>query len=249
MFIRKISVVWLLLFLTSHAFAGTFKVVPVKLLLSETKKTDAVRVINEGAEEVTLQAKAMNWSQDDAGEDVYVETDELAVFPKIFTAAPGEERIVRVGRKSDEPLTVEKAFRVMIKELPVSKPGQVALKMALQFSIPIFAIPAQKQISASIERIALEDAKLMVSVKNSGNRHLIVKEIAAVGLDADRKTLFSRAESGWYVLPGKTKRFAMETPAESRRLLKWVNVTVKGEGFQESASSEIYFSHEEKPDQ
>ncbi|HEY5599971.1 MAG TPA: fimbria/pilus periplasmic chaperone, partial [Candidatus Manganitrophaceae bacterium] len=164
-------------------YAGSFKVVPIKLFLDAKTKTSAVTVTNNSNEKVTLQLEALEWSQNEKGEDFYAPTKEILFFPKIFSLEKNEEKIVRVGYQGPPSGGREKTYRLYFEELPVSKPGETAIKMALRIGVPIFITPLKELKEKAIENMEFYEGRLRVKIKNGGNRHFIVGALHATGLD------------------------------------------------------------------
>jgi fimbrial chaperone protein len=218
-----------LILIPLQARAGAFRVVPTKITLETQAKTATVKVINTSDEKVTIQVEGMTWQQDAEGRDEYEATKELVFFPKIFSMAANEERIVRVGYQEAWPLR-EKTYRLYLQELPTSKPGETALKMVLRLGIPVFIQPvkATQAHTVEIERVTLSGAQLLVQVKNTGNSHVLVRTIKASGLDSSGAEVFSQETAGWYVLTGVSKPFLLTISTEQCRQAKAIQVAVEG---------------------
>jgi fimbrial chaperone protein len=201
----------LVLLLPVTALAGSFKVVPIRLYLDARSKTTIVKVTNDGAEKVTVQLEAKVWGQGPDGRDVYTDTKDIVFFPKIADIEKGEERIIRVGYKG-KPSGNERTYRLFIQELPVTKPGEVALKFALRFAVPVFVAATNEVRERSIESAELKDGRVHVKVKNGGNTHFIVSKVRATGLNGSGKEVFNSETGGWYVLSGITKTYSVDVP-------------------------------------
>lgn len=208
-----LKVVFLSVFLfssVSFCYAGSIKVLPTKVFLGGGKKAEVLKVTNEGDDRVTVQVEAAKWVQGEDGADKYEPTEDIVFFPKIFTVEKGKEWILRVGAKSRKPETKEAAYRVFLQEIPVSKPGESQLTMALRLSVPVFIKPVKEVKDWSIEKVELSKGMLLVKVKNTGNSHISVSKMKALGLDSSDKEAFKAEESGWYVLPGIVRTFGIK---------------------------------------
>jgi fimbrial chaperone protein len=223
--IKFLSVIIILL--PSFVTAGSFKAVPVKLYLDARSRTEVLKITNEGNEKVTVQLNAKEWTQDEQGQDVYEDTKDIVFFPMIADIEKGEERIIRVGYQGQKQMQEEKTYRLFVEELPVSKPGEMALKFALKLGIPIFIQPLKETVAWSINGVDLSKGRLTVKVKNSGNTHFVVNTIKAVGLDGSGKEVFSRYINGWYTLAGVSKPFGMTVSYEECMNSRAINVSVE----------------------
>jgi fimbrial chaperone protein len=198
----------------SFSFAGSIKVIPTKLLIEGGKKTDVLKVTNEGDDKITVQVEAMKWSQGEGGKDIYEPTEDIVLFPKIFTLEKGKECLLRVGARNRKAETKEAAYRVFLQQIAVSKPGDSQLVFALRLSVPVFIRPVKEVKEWGIEKVELSEGTLLINIKNSGNSHLVVSKMKATGIDASNQEAFKKEEAGWYVLPGVVRTFAMKIPRQ-----------------------------------
>lgn len=205
---RIISLIVLLaLCAPAIVIAGNFKVAPLKFSFDSRTKSAVLKVTNNDSEKVTVQLDAKHWRQDDKGEDKYTKTMDIVAFPKIVTIAGGEERIIRLGYQGKEPGSIEKTYRLYLQELPVTNPGEKALKFALTMSIPVFIKPLKKRSQWSLERFEYKEGNAFITVSNNGNSHIIVSKIGITMLDDAGAEILSRDIGGWYVLPGSAKSY------------------------------------------
>jgi fimbrial chaperone protein len=210
--------------LPSGAFSASLKFVPMSILLDSEPRRAALTIINSGEEKVTLQLQLMRWSQDRQGQDVYEPTKDLVFYPQILSIAAGKEGTVRVGYDQTGTLSVEKSYRLFVQELPVRKPGEKIVRIALRVGIPVFIAPKDPRPVLSYEDTRVADGRLQVTFKNSGNAHSMIQKIEVVGLDEADKMVFSKELSGWYVLPGISRAFPVEVSQEESKGAKTMKV-------------------------
>jgi fimbrial chaperone protein len=221
----------LVLSLPSYAVAGAFMAMPIKLFIGTHSRVEVLRITNQGDEKVTVQLDAKAWRQDATGQDVYEATKDVIFFPKIASIEKGGERIIRVGYQGQNNLTAEKTYRLFVEELPVAKPGELALKFALRLSIPVFVQPLQEKRSQwSVDTPTLSGEILGLTVINDANTHLMISSISVTGLANSGEKTFSREVAGWYVLAGARRSFAMDFPLDACRRTATVDVNVKVNG-------------------
>lgn len=194
------------------AEAGSFKAVPVRLYLDARTKTAVLKVTNDGDEKVTVQLEAVSWAQDSEGKDIYEPTKDIVFFPKIADIEKDQEKIIRVGYegKKAEASAAEKTYRLFVQELPVSKPGEVAIKMAIRLGLPVFVAPEKAVKQGVIEKMDISEGSLRVRVRNKGNSHIIIGRIKAKGIDEAGADAFAAESAGWYVLAGGARVFAVD---------------------------------------
>jgi fimbrial chaperone protein len=213
----------LILVFPTIALAGSFKSIPVRLFIEAGSKTEVLKIVNEGDEKVTVQIDVKSWRQDETGKDIYEETNDIVIFPKMANIEKGEMRIIRLGYTGKLEWR-EKTYRLFMQELPVTKAGEMALKFALTLSIPIFITPEEDIKNWTAEPAGLSKEILKVKVKNSGNRHIMVSKIKAVGFDEAGAEVFTREVVGWYTLAGRSRVYPVEIPQEECLKIRMIKV-------------------------
>lgn len=206
--------------------AGTWRVSPIKLHLDAKTRSDVVTVSNDSDQALSLEITAMEWSQNQEGEDIYLPATDLVFFPKQLSVEPKKERVVRVGIKT--PATKkEKIYRLFIKEIPNKKSGASnTVAIAIRFGVPIFVKPAIAEIKGVISETIIMGGKASIKIKNQGNSHFRIKSVDLEGLSADGKVLYSENLDGWYVLSGSSRNFATTIPTEICKQLNVMDIQI-----------------------
>lgn len=229
-FLKAVILMFLIPPLTS--FAGSFNVTPIKVFLKAAGKTENLTVKNEAERPITMQVKAFEWSQDEKGSDIYLPTDEVMYFPRIFSLNTKESRLIKVGYDK-KPSKTEKTFRVFIEEVPQAEDKDAegnVLRLALRMGIPVFIEPSGKhEPKGEIARIQLSKGTVRIDTLNSGNTHFFIKKITLTGKDASGQPLETITRQGWYVLTGKTRTESISLPPEKCPLFKEIEVELEAE--------------------
>lgn len=196
--------------LCSVADAATFGLSPMRVDLSGSAPTAVLTVTNGGAEPLTVQLQARAWRQVD-GQDEQAPTGDFILNPGQVTIAPNSEQIVRIALRSGPDRTQERAYRLVVRELPVAADtDQPGLRMALAMDIPVFIAPVAADAVArpgfSIEMQAGGGQRLRIA--NEGGLHL---RLTGLVVSQGGRTL---AEQGVFVvLPGAVRYISL--PAAS----------------------------------
>jgi fimbrial chaperone protein len=207
------------------SIAGLFGISPIRLDLDRQSKTDSITISNDETDrKLEMQAKLFEWTQNEKGEDVYVESNDLVFFPRIFSIDPQDKRIVRVGLKVPAA-AAEKSYRLFIEELPPprdpEKTGTQVL-FVLRFGVPVFIRPDKEQLAGSIEGIEAAPDAAAVLVRNSGNQNFQIQSLAIKSQEG-----FSKEIVGGYVLAGALKRIVAPFPAELCKKLGKLQIVMK----------------------
>ncbi|MBT8440912.1 MAG: molecular chaperone [Gammaproteobacteria bacterium] len=209
-----------------EAAAGMIGVSPLRVDFDVAQQTGVLRVFNTGATDISMQVDARDWSQAEDGSDEYESTSDVIAVPPIFSIAPGETQIIRVGLVGGQRPDREVAHRLFLTELPQPKfdPLGGQLRMRLIVSLPIFTAPAAVPAESDLEVIetSTEDGRLRARFRNPGNTHIRIQEVTAIdssGAEAQRHA------SAVYLLPGATRDFYFDTGAGETTISRLVAVT------------------------
>jgi fimbrial chaperone protein len=202
----------------SVASAGMIGLSPLRVDFDSEKKSGLVRVFNTGDTDISMQVDIRDWSQSDTGEDQFEPATDVVAMPPIFSLAPGEMQLIRLGLVGDTPTDRESTYRLFFTELPPA-PTNGGLRMRLIVSMPVFSLPAVDLPAKNLEFVEMnfDDEEVRVRFHNPGERHIRVENIATFAADG-RET--GRIERPRYILPGANHDFVFdsETASELSRL-------------------------------
>ncbi|WP_218641990.1 molecular chaperone [Burkholderia sp. SRS-W-2-2016] len=144
----------------SHAHAASSVLIsPIDPVLEADQRATALWLENRGAEPVRLQLRIFAWSQE-GKEDQYAQQQEIVGSPPMILIEPGKKQLVRVTRLVAAPDATERAYRVVIDEIPAgndaasgaasgassadapsSQPnGQsTGIKFQMRYAVPLFS--------------------------------------------------------------------------------------------------------------
>lgn len=217
---------FLLFAIATDAVAGMIGVSPLRVDFDAAQKSGVIRVFNTGETDISMQVDARDWAQAEDGTDEYESTSDVIAVPPIFSIAPGEFQIVRIGLVGGQRPDREKAHRLFLTELPQPKTDFLGgqLRMRLIVSLPIFTAPAAVEPDSDLEMVetSIEDGRLRARFHNPGNTHIRVQEVAALTRSGDAT---ERADKAVYLLPGATRDFYFDTGKGDKRISRLVAVT------------------------
>ncbi|MCY1441390.1 hypothetical protein D9M71_577040 [compost metagenome] len=156
--------------------------------------------------------RVFEWRQD-AGQDQLLPTTDLQVSPPMQSLAAGQQQLIRVVRSEPTPPATQRAYRVIVDELPTVDPRRSGMQFVLRYSMPVFVqpdkdAPLQHTLQARLTR--LDDGRPALEVHNSGSSYA---QLADIGLGpASRPQIIHPGLLG-YVLGGQTMRWPLDVPA------------------------------------
>ena len=192
--------------------AGGLQVSPTRLDVPVDRRSAAVVVRNTGNKSVLLHVESMQWSQH-GGEDQYMMSSDLIVWPPVFSLEPGASQTVRVGRRERLLPTEQRAYRVFIQEVPpAAEVAPRALKVVLRIGVPALVTPVGTKPARPRWSLACENgAAPELRIANDGGQAL---RFDTVSIEAPAATL---AEHAVYVLAGQTRSLKLTGLPRSTR--------------------------------
>lgn len=183
---------------------GRFQVEPTRVDLSSTAPSGAVIVTNRGGATLRLQATAFRWTESPEGAMQLVAAPEVVVRPALFEIPPGKSRTVRVGTTATAG-PAEQSYRVFVEELPDhSTPQGAGVRVLTRIGVPVFVAPRASRTALELQATRDGDHASVV-VNNTGTVHVKLLEIKLRAARGGGE----RTATGWYVLPGASRRFAL----------------------------------------
>lgn len=152
-------------------------------------------VTNHGTGAVTVQIQAMDWRQED-GRDVLSPSAALLASPPMIRIQPGARQSVRVLARG--PAGGERAFRLLVSQLPDAAQDGDGVHVLLQFSVPVFA--GHDRHMAPDLKWSVRDGILIAA--NAANQTAKLEGLAVNGVP--------RASLA-YLLPGASRDFGAVT--------------------------------------
>lgn len=186
--------------------AASLTLYPVRLDLTPSRTDAVLRITNNNAEPVVLQARVYRWKFNEQG-DVLVPTDEVIVNPPMATLPSKGEQVLRVGLRHASEDSAEISYRLIVEEvLPKNAVSTGGLNTRLRLSLPIFVAPHGK-VQPNLQWSVHHDdrGELMIEAANRGAAHIRIEDLRVFpNNDAAKAIDFNVPE---YLLPGQRKEW------------------------------------------
>jgi fimbrial chaperone protein len=158
-----------------------------------------------------LQLELVEWTMED-GQELYARTDDLLATPPIFTMAPGESQIVRVGLRHPVSGSLERSYRLFLQEPPqqrqASNDEMQELRMTLRVGIPVFVAPSIPSHADLRWRAArARDGTIRIKARNDGNVHARLLELSLVAAGGQWEYPIEKGSA--YLLPDHTRHWTV----------------------------------------
>src|SRR5688572_12719939 len=94
-----IKLFFFLVCITPYIAMADYVISPVKVSMNAKDKVASITLKNGNDDEASFQLALYKWSRVN-GEDVYEESNEFTVTPKVFKVGSGDSQLIRVAPKS-----------------------------------------------------------------------------------------------------------------------------------------------------
>lgn len=217
--VRLVALLWLAVAAPLHA-AGSLLIWPVDPVMEAEARAVALWLENRGDQPLLLQLRVFAWTQQQ-GENRQDRQNEVVGTPPMIEIAPGGRQLVRLTRLAAVPAGQERAYRVIVDEIPRAAPGSTPAGAGVQFqmrySIPLFVygeglrpLRAQDKPDAPplplVWRTVEQDGVRYLEVQNQGSLHA---RLTAAELRRGNVRVGMAEGLLGYVLAGATMRWRL----------------------------------------
>src|SRR5262249_24695143 len=179
------------------------------------------------------------WDHDESDAMKLEPTGEVTFFPNVVTLAPGKQQKVRVGTTASFGAT-ERAYRIFVEELPAPNAAAAnRVSMRTRIGIPVFLEATKPTGTAETPETAAENRSVSTKIRNTGNTHVMVDSIEFRGFNQAGQVVFTRTVPGWYVLAGRTRRFAAPVSPEECQSVQRVDAKAVVNGSPLNARADV----------
>lgn len=205
--------------------SGSVLVWPIDPVIEADQHAAALWLENRGSKPSLFQLRVFAWSQQD-GEDHYADQEEIVGTPPMIRIEPGKRQMVRLTRTTPVQPGTERAFRVLIDEIPIKQSDEaqeegkasIGIRLQFRYSLPLFVYgeglwwkprPDRQRAPASAGQPDLSWAVVphegtpYLEIRNTGQVHARLTSVQLSKGDASAP--LAEGLLG-YVLPGSTLR-------------------------------------------
>ena len=193
------------------AAAANLQISPVSIQFRAGQGAAGISLQNYGDTPLYGQVRVYAWDQVD-GQDVLTPATDVVASPPVMEIPARSTQTIRLVRRAmpqgASGAATEQTYRILIDEIPrndgAAGPAGVAIR--LQYSVPVFAMPADDNAAPRLTWTVLrKDKNWIVRVRNEGNLHAQIGATTLKGADG-KDYVLSKGLLG-YALPGKTREW------------------------------------------
>lgn len=220
-----------LAFAAAPSVAGSLEIGPIRVQMIGSERTATLTIRNSDATPITVQIRTVDWTQP-GGADVYTPSSILMVSPPLVTLAPGESQVIRLVIENMPEASHERAFRLIVDELPVSAGALPAgVVTALRVLVPVFVTPSTESRARLRWEAKQEGDSLTVTAINEGpaRERLINLQVSSGGRpvgDPLEGYVLSGGRRSWTIDTGSAPATALTLSAEGEYGTVEANVPV-----------------------
>lgn len=194
------------------AMAANLQISPVSIQFRPGQGAAGITLQNYGDAPLYGQVRVYAWDQKD-GQDVLTPAADVVASPPVMEVGARSSQTIRLVRRGNAQNATEQTYRILIDEIPRGDAaGASGVAIRLQYSVPVFAMPADDKAAPSLVWTVLrKDGAWMLRVKNEGTLHAQIGATTLKGADGKDHDL-SRGLLG-YALAGKTREWRLPADA------------------------------------
>jgi P pilus assembly chaperone PapD len=157
-----------------------FYIHPMELnLRPDAKAPTQVTVFNKDAHKADIHVDVFERTEGDEGSELRSATKDLVADVTDFSLEAGQTRALNLTYKGRKKLSRERAFRVVVRQ--TGDPGDSSLDLRFVYVASVYVTPAGAQPKLVIGNVRrTSDRAVEVSLKNDGNAHVQMNDVAAI---------------------------------------------------------------------
>ncbi|NJO36936.1 MAG: molecular chaperone [Rhizobiales bacterium] len=189
------------------ASAGALSISPTRLAVTPESKVIAFNLRNGSDDKALIEVAIFAWTDVD-NPKALTPTDDFLIVPPIAEIPANETQVLRLAPRLAGGLEGERAYRLIVRELPAEVGPQNGVGFAVEMSLPVFLAPEGARAESTWSVRWRDPATPELMVTNHGTAHMRVQSFELFD-DAARAPLFASSD-GAYVLPGEEKAWPLD---------------------------------------
>ncbi|OUJ88095.1 pilus assembly protein, partial [Acinetobacter nosocomialis] len=190
--------------------AASIRLSPISLEMVDNQTASSLSIYNQSSESSNFQTRVFEWLQVD-GKDQLIPTDDVVISPPVFKLPSDGSFNLRVVRVNATPVTDEKAYRIILDELPQpvdSRKVSQGVTVLLRSSLPLFVVNknAFAQINWKIEN---SQNQPFLVLNNTGTRHALLSYLSIIDKTTNNSYPIPVNTVNGYILKKKMKSYAI----------------------------------------
>jgi fimbrial chaperone protein len=206
----------------------TFSVDPLLIRLDAQTTNAVLTITNPTSKDISFEIKPFAWDQTPPdGAMQLTPTTDVVIFPPLAAVKAHSTQRIRVGTAL-RPGPVEKAYRIMIEELPgaAAPPGATQVNVRTRIGVPVFIGPTNSTVAGRIDSVSIAGRIVSIVLANTGTTHAMVDDVVIRGMSGPDQVVFEDSLQGWYVLAGKRRTWQYTFKPAQCRPAKFVEIEV-----------------------
>lgn len=187
--------------------AASLEVVPTLIEVPSTGGMTQLRLVNRDTKPADVQIESFAWRQN--GGERLEDSDEIVLSPPLARLKPLSSQIVRLF-VSPSNAAAERAFRILVTQLPDGTGSQAGARVLLQFSVPLFAGDGRAKGPRVTWALRRDGPRLRLDARNAGASRAKFSGLELAGPNGAHARI--SPVSLTYVLAGATRSWIVSEP-------------------------------------
>ena len=178
------SLFYTLIFLSFNTFAFNLTPLSQSILMGKNSNTVIYQIQNKNKEPIAIEASLKQRVMDDSGKEELpsVKEGEFLIYPTQIILKPGEKRGIKVQYLGTGPLNNEKAYRLLVEQLPVDfkKVKKTGVKLLLRYLAALYVTKEEFSSKVVVKSMRTVGKDLILELSNNGKKHQVLKNLELI---------------------------------------------------------------------
>lgn len=216
----------LILLYTNQLFA--YQLSPMSFTFSPKISSHYFVISNDSDKKEAIQITIAKRVMDLSGNEKHPEIEDVfMVYPDQLILKPNERRKIKVQRLSKNTPEIEQAYRLITEQLPINlkkksdRKVKTSINLLLRYIASVYIAPMSPKKSFKLVKTIVKNNKLNLTIKNSGNTHILLKELkvklSSLGANYTYSAKELKSMKGENILAGNSRKFILPFPKKMHK--------------------------------
>ena len=218
------NIIVAIVLLTVPAFGFKFYPISVDFAPQGQESVQNFTAVNDSSETIALIVSVHGRSMGTDGTEILEPADgDFVVFPARMVLKPEARQTIRVQYKGEDPGKLEKAYRIIVEQVPVQFEDVQAsggLRILFRYIGSMYIVPGNLETTAALTAVSADDSQendsLKIELTNTGTSHVILQDLALTLTAGDISVVLEKDQlsdiSGSNLLAGSRRIFDIPRP-------------------------------------
>lgn len=193
--VRLFQLILVYVFFQNISFAFNLSPLSQSIEIGKNLNTVIYQIENKNKEPIAVESslKVRNMKEDGKEDLPEVKESDFLIYPTQLILKPGEKRGLKIQYLGNLDIKEELAYRVLVEQLPIDfeRRKQTGVKLLLRYLGALYVTKDDFKGNIVVSKFESTKEDLKFSVKNSGNKHIVFKNLSLEIINGKEKIKLS----------------------------------------------------------